>query len=388
MAGIDVAILAFAAVCAGIVVWVYFGYPLTLLVLAAVRPRPRRRAPVELPVTVVVAAHQEAGTIGGKVADVRSTDYPAELLEVIVASDGSTDGTVAEAQAAGADRVLDLPRVGKIAALEAAVEIARGEVLVFTDADATWTPASLPALMTAFADPQVGGVSCEEISRVAEGSGTESIGRGEGLYWRYEQWIKRLEDRVGSTVSASGRLYAVRRALFTGGYMAASTDDFAISTAIRRTGHRLAFEPHAVVFTDGPSRAVDELRRKVRLMNRGLRGALGLGSMLNPLHGGGYAIQVLSHKILRRLVPFFLLGLLAAGVWLTVRHQAGWILLAPQLAFYALATLGWAGRCRAWGRVKPLYVPYYFCVANLAAALAVISLARGVRFETWQPQRT
>ena len=384
---LDLALAVLAAASAGIVAWVYVGYPAALLLLGALRPRPRLREPVRVPVSVVIAAHDEGAMIAEKVADVRRTAFPAELVQVVVASDGSTDATVEEARRAGADVVLDLPRVGKITALEAAVEAATGEVLVFSDADARWLPDSLPQLMSAFADPLVGGVSCAEVSTVPEGADADAVGRGEGLYWRYEQWIKDLEDRIGSTVSASGRLYAIRRSLFVPGYARASTDDFAISTAILRAGHRLAFERRALVYVEGPDRGSGELRRKVRVMNRGLRGALGLGRLLNPLHGGGLAIQILSHKILRRLVPFFLLLLLAASAWLAARQGGAWLLLAPQLAFYGLAIAGWAGRRRAWGRAKPLYVPYYFCLANLAAALAVISIARGVRFETWRPTR-
>ena len=384
---LDLALAVLAAASAGIVAWVYVGYPAALLLLGALRPRPRLREPVRVPVSVVIAAHDEGAMIAEKVADVRRTAFPAELVQVVVASDGSTDATVEEARRAGADVVLDLPRVGKITALEAAVEAATGEVLVFSDADARWLPDSLPQLMSAFADPLVGGVSCAEVSTVPEGADADAVGQGEGLYWRYEQWIKDLEDRIGSTVSASGRLYAIRRSLFVPGYARASTDDFAISTAILRAGHRLAFERRALVYVEGPDRGSGELRRKVRVMNRGLRGALGLGRLLNPLHGGGLAIQILSHKILRRLVPFFLLLLLAASAWLTARQGEAWLLLAPQLAFYGLAIAGWAGRRRAWGRAKPLYVPYYFCLANLAAALAVISIARGVRFETWRPTR-
>ena len=384
---LDLALAVLAAASAGIVAWVYVGYPAALLLLGALRPRPRLREPVRVPVSVVIAAHDEGAMIAEKVADVRRTAFPAELVQVVVASDGSTDATVEEARRAGADVVLDLPRVGKITALEAAVEAATGEMLVFSDADARWLPDSLPQLMSAFADPLVGGVSCAEVSTVPEGADADAVGRGEGLYWRYEQWIKDLEDRIGSTVSASGRLYAIRRSLFVPGYARASTDDFAISTAILRAGHRLAFDRRALVYVEGPDRGSGELRRKVRVMNRGLRGALGLGRLLNPLHGGGLAIQILSHKILRRLVPFFLLLLLAASAWLTARQGEAWLLLAPQLAFYGLAIAGWAGRRRAWGRAKPLYVPYYFCLANLAAALAVISIARGVRFETWRPTR-
>jgi hypothetical protein len=120
-------------------------------------------------------------------------------------------------------------------------------------------------------------------------------------------------------------------------------------------------------------------------MNRGLRAAFSLGELLLPWRGGFYSVQVLSHKVLRRTLPFFLLTAVAAGIWLTVLTPVWWLVLGPQLAFYGLAAAGWAGRTRGWGRARPLWVAYYFCLVNLAAAAAVVSVVGGVRFERWDP---
>jgi cellulose synthase/poly-beta-1,6-N-acetylglucosamine synthase-like glycosyltransferase len=365
------------------VVWVYAGYPLLLAALGRIRPRPRERRPTHRAVTVLVAAHNEEDVIETKVANVRAANYPQSLIEVIVVSDGSTDGTVEGARRAGADRVLDLPRVGKITALNAGVEASGGEILVFTDADSFLRPESLGQLLANFADPAVGAVSANEVSTA--GSGAAGVVRGEGVYWRYEQWIKKLEDRIGSAVSACGRLYAIRRALFRPSTVTSGTDDFVISTQVLRGGHRLAFDEHAIVQVDSPRDAGSEFRRKVRVMNRGLRAAFSLGELLLPWRGGLYSVQVLSHKILRRLLPFFLGAALAAAVWLAALTAVGWFALGPQLVFYGLAVAGWAGRNREWGRARPLWVAYYFCMVNLAAAVAVVSVLGGVRFERWDP---
>jgi len=365
------------------VVWVYAGYPLLLAALGRLRPRPRQRRPTQRAVSVLVAAHNEEDVIEAKVANVRSTDYPQQLIEVVVVSDGSTDRTVEAARRAGAEQVLDLSRVGKITALNAAVEAARGEILVFTDADSLLLPDTLAELLANFADPVVGGVSANEVS----GAGTDATGvaRGEGMYWRYEQWIKRLEDRVGSAVSASGRLYAIRRSVFRPSTVTSGTDDFVISTQVLRADRRLAFDEHTLVLVDAPRDAGSEFRRKVRVMNRGLRAALSLQDLLLPWRGGFYSVQVLSHKVLRRLLPFFLLTGLVAAVWLATLSPVWWLALGPQLVFYGLAVLGWAGRTREWGRARPLWVAYYFCLVNLAAAIAVLSVLGGVRFEKWNP---
>jgi cellulose synthase/poly-beta-1,6-N-acetylglucosamine synthase-like glycosyltransferase len=375
--------LVLLLISAAAVVWVYAGYPLLLAALSRIRPRPRQRRATRKAISVLVAAHNEEGVIEAKVGNVRATDYPQSLIEIVVVSDGSTDGTVEAARRAGVDRVLDLPRVGKITALNAAVEAASGEILVFTDADSFLRPNTLDQLLANFADPTVGGVSANEVSGTR--SDDSGVARGEGVYWRYEQWIKRLEDKVGSAVSASGRLYAIRRSLLRASTVTAGTDDFVISTQVLKAGSRLAFDEHTLVLVDAPRDAGSELKRKVRVMNRGLRAALSLGELLLPWRGGFYSVQVLSHKVLRRILPFFLLTAVVAGVWLTALSPVWWLVLGPQLAFYGLAAAGWAGRTRGWGRARPLWVAYYFCLVNLAAAVAVVSVVGGVRFERWDP---
>ena len=220
--------------------------------------------------------------------------------------------------------------------------------------------------------------------RVVEEDG-RPVARGEGLYWRYERLLKRLEDRVGSVVSASGHLYAVRRSSFTPSAQTAGTDDFLISSAVVRQGGRLAFDEGAVVLVATPEEGGTELRRKVRVMNRGLRSAMALGGGLLPTRTGLYAFEVVFHKLLRRFVGFFLVALLASSVALAAADPTWWLLLGPQLGFYALAAAGGLLAHTRWGRLKPLWIPYFFCLANGAAALAVLSLLAGVRFERWEP---
>jgi cellulose synthase/poly-beta-1,6-N-acetylglucosamine synthase-like glycosyltransferase len=379
-----VATRAVTTTSALVVMWVYAGYPLAMAALGLVRPRPRRREHLALPVSVIIAAHNEERLVGDKITNVLHSDYPGEMVQIVVASDGSCDRTVERARRAGAHVVLDLPRRGKLDALVAAVERSSGELLVFTDVDSTFESDTLRELVANFADPSVGGVSANEISTSDSGA---SVARGEGAYWRYEQWIKRLEDRVGSAVSASGRLYAVRRELFQPPPNSAGTDDFLISSQVVVAQRRLAFDPRTRVLVAAPDEGGVELRRKIRVANRGLRAAFSLGAYLIPTRGGLYSVQVLSHKVLRRFVPFFLVGLLVSSAQGARKDSTCRTLLAPQLAFYGLAVAGWAGSGRSWGRARALSFPYYFCLANMAAALAVLSLLRGVRFERWQPAR-
>ncbi len=376
--------LLVACVSLAVVVWVYAGYPALLAALGRVRPRPRARAPVDVPLSVVVPAHNEASSIAAKVANVRAAAY-GRPVQVIVASDGSTDGTADAARAAGADVVLDLPRSGKTSTLVAAVERAHGEILVFTDADSLLEPSALVELTSAFADPAVGGVSGSEVRRVRSASG--GVARGEGLYWRYEHLLKRLEDRVGSTVSAAGGLYAIRASLFRAPQALDGADDFVLSTEVVRAGYRLVFEQDARVALELPEEGGRELARKVRVMNQGIRAALALGPLLLPRRGGLYAVQVVSHKLLRRLVPFFLLALLVASAVLARNSWAWAAALALQLCFYGLAVGGLLAERTGRAGHRLLWIPYYFCLANAAAAVAVLSVLAGVRYTQWEPER-
>jgi cellulose synthase/poly-beta-1,6-N-acetylglucosamine synthase-like glycosyltransferase len=361
---------------------VYAGYPLLLVVLAHFRSRPRRRAPLLKPITVIVPAHDEESVIEQKVRNVLGGSYPRHLVEVIVASDGSSDRTVELARRAGA-MVLDLPRSGEVAALAAAAAHAGGEILVFTDADCLFEPRSLDELVANFADPEVGGATANEVRRGTNDFG--GVSRGEGLYWRYEQWIKRLEDRVGSTVSACGSLYAVRRPLFRSPTATAGNDDVLISTEVVRRGSRLVFDERALVIVGSTKRGGDEFRRKVRIVNGGLRTWLSLGELLDPRRHGLYALQVWSRKILRRLLPFALLALFLSSAWLAAFEPWWWIVFAPQVLVALLASAGWCLRRRPAGRIRALWIPYYFGLTNVAAGVAVLSLAVGLRFERWKP---
>ena len=244
--------------------------------------------------TVIVPAHDEEAVIERKVANVLGGSCP-HLIELIVASDGSSDRTVERARRAGA-KVLDLPRIGKVAALTAAADDASGEILVFTDADCFFERDSLAELIANFADPVVGGATANEVRHEADEFG--GVSRGEGLYWRYEQWIKRLEDCVGSTVSACGSLYAIRRSLFRAPTATAGNDDVLISTEVVRRGKRLAFDERARVVVGSTQRGGHEFRRKIRIINGGLRTWLSLGELLNPRRHGLYAVEVWSRKVL------------------------------------------------------------------------------------------
>jgi cellulose synthase/poly-beta-1,6-N-acetylglucosamine synthase-like glycosyltransferase len=281
--------------------------------------------------------------------------------------------------------VVSLPRVGKVKALTEGVRRARGEVLVFTDANTMLNADALRALAQNFADPEVGGVAGATGYIVSERA--EASGRGEDLYWRYDTWLKTRETLTGSVVSAHGGLYAIRRELFDAPADPAVTDDFAISSAVVAAGRRLVFEPAALGLEHTMTKSASEFSRRVRLMTRGLRGVLHRRALLDPRRHGFYAVALFSHKVLRRLLPLLLLPLLVSSLALAPR--AGWYAACAvlQSIFYVLALTGWWMRGSRAGRHPELYVPFFYCLSNLAALAALWNVVRGRRIDRWTPQR-
>lgn len=374
-------------VLAAVVFYGYFGYPVTLAVAARLLDRRVAKGPVTPKLSVIVAAYEEAGTIRARVENALASLWPHDQLEVVVASDGSTDGTVERASEVDPARVrvLDLPRRGKAAALESGAAHASGEILVFTDANTMFRPDALAQIAFNFADPSVGGVAGRTCYEVADEA--DSSGKGEDLYWRYDTWLKGLESRTGSVVSAHGGIYAVRRELFRPVEDPAVTDDFAISTAVVDQGYRLVFEPDAVGVERTMAGGGTEFRRRIRLMTRGLRGVLLRRRLLNPLRHGFYAVALGSRKVLRRLLPLTFPPLLVLSLALASTSALFMLLATGQLLFLTLAGLGWLTRGTVIGKQKPLFIPYYFCLANLASIAALVNVLKGERIERWTPQR-
>jgi cellulose synthase/poly-beta-1,6-N-acetylglucosamine synthase-like glycosyltransferase len=365
----------------------YAGYPLLVAAAGRLLDRRVRRAPITPRLSLIVAAYNEEASIAERVENALTSDYPPDALEVIVASDGSTDGTeaVVAAYAERGVRLLSLPRRGKIHALADAVRRASGEILVFSDANIEMHPQALRALARNFADPSVGGVAANAGYRLPHGG--EGSSRGEGLYWRYDTWLKEMESRTGSVVSAHGGLYAIRRSLFQEPRETAVTDDFAISTAVVAQGARLVFDRDALAYETAIAEAGREFDRKIRLMTRAWRSVALRRELLNPFRHGFYAVVLFSHKVLRRLLPIPLLVLAVASVALAPRGGVYAAAAWGQAVFYGLAGLGWLTRRTRLAHLKPIYVPFYYCLANAAAVLALFRFLRGERIVLWQPQR-
>jgi cellulose synthase/poly-beta-1,6-N-acetylglucosamine synthase-like glycosyltransferase len=302
-------------------------YPLTLAVLERLRGR---REPAPPPadwdprVSLIVAAHDEAEVIERKLANVALLDYPRERLEVIVASDGSEDRTAELARAGGADLVLDLPRAGKIAAQNAAVERASGELLAFSDANAYWEPEALRELVAPFAASDVGYV-CGQV-RFLDADGDSE----EGAYWRYEMWVRELESGQAGVTAGNGGIYAVRRSAY--GFLAGSrSHDLNFPFQLAKAGFRSLYAPRARAEEKLVPDLGGEFRRKRRMM-RGIWDIVVTDGMLDPRgYSPLYAYEVYSHRVLRYASPKLHAWLLLANLRLIGRSRFYLLTLAAQL---------------------------------------------------------
>lgn len=355
------------ALGAGLIGWAYVGYPLWCFVRARLLPRPIKRAPVRPRVTVIIAAWREAKTIGQKLESLANQTYPQGLVDVVVACDGSDDGTQGAATDAGAKalagrvKVLDLPRGGKPTALNAGAAAAAGEVLVFTDARQPLSENAIEALVEDLADETVGAVGGELVMDGAEPA---------GAYWKYEAFIRRCEGRSGSTVGVSGALYAIRRELFAPMPPETILDDVYVPMRVRLAGRRVGFEPAARAF-DRAAHSGREFQRKVRTLSGNFQLLLLLPRVLVPLVNPSFG-DFVSHKLLRLAVPFAAIATLVTSPFLPAPY--GPILFGGQLAGYSLV----AGRAIGLLRGSRLAgLAETFVVLNAAV---VVGLARFVRY--------
>jgi cellulose synthase/poly-beta-1,6-N-acetylglucosamine synthase-like glycosyltransferase len=348
---------------AALLVYTHVGYPLLLFVASRLTSAaPPRGLPPEPPmVSLIVAAHDEEAVIARKIADARALDYPSARLEVIVCCDGCTDATAAIARNAGADAVLELPRGGKVRAQDAGVKRAAGEILAFSDANATWEPRAMRALVSAFDDPEVG-YACGQVRFVASADGDDT--NQEGLYWRYEMAVRALESRLRSITAGNGAIYATRR----DAYLVVDPimgHDLSFPFNMVKRGWRAVYVPEARAVERMVPSIEGEFARKRRMMSHAWPIVL-RGGMLSPRgYGPLYTAMLFSHRLLRYASPFLhVLALVANGALL----GEGWLYaftFAIQLGVLAAATLG--GRFRA----RPLLVARYYVLttASLAAGL-------------------
>ena len=367
----------FFVVSAGLLIYTYLGYPLLLILWGLLRPRPHDRDLDYIPmVSLIIAAWNEEQVIREKIENSLALDYPQDRLEIVVACDGCTDETAMIAREYSQVHVIEYPkRRGKTAVLNETVPRVKGEIVVFSDANAFLQPGALEQLAANFVDPEVGCV--DGVKRIThEGVGTE------GLYWLYESLLKKYESRIGSIVGADGGLFAIRRALYVPPPEDTLIDDFVLSIRVVLEGRRAIYEPKAVASEEAAPSLGGEYRRKVRMAAGAFQTMARMPSLiLNPLRGRIWW-QTCSHKVLRWLGPFWLIGAAVGAVFAT-----GWLRtwgLGLQLVFYLAALLG--GIQAVFTRIgwPPLRAVFYFCFTNCCLLVGFFRWVLGKQKATWE----
>ena len=360
---------------AGLLIYTQVGYGLVLSGLAAVTRR--RESPAtwegELPsVSVIVAAYAEEDVIAARVANLRALDYPADKVEVIVACDGSPDDTAARARQAGADKVLELARAGKIRAQDAAVGQAAGQLLAFTDANTAWQPDALSRLVAAFGDGRVG-YACGDVSFVGDGGDNQ-----EGLYWRYEMHLRRLESALRSITAGNGAIYATRAEsyLIVRPMMG---HDISFPFKMVKRGWRAVYAVDAHASEKMAPSIEGEYARKRRMASRTWPTVI-LGGMLSPRgYDPIYALMIFSHRVLRYLSPFLHVIALGSAIAL-IGH--GWVYLAAAV-LQVLVLL--AAALAPLVPLRPLLVARYYVVTTVSLATGLWDWLTGVPTAVWEP---
>jgi cellulose synthase/poly-beta-1,6-N-acetylglucosamine synthase-like glycosyltransferase len=358
----------------GLIVWTHFGYPLFAGLLARLRPRPVAKAQIEPTVVLVVAAHNEDEVIRRRLENLLALDYPSEKLEIVVASDGSSDSTdeIVLEIAAREPRVhlLACERGGKTLAQNRAVRETGSELLAFTDANTEWAPGALRRLVENFADPDVAYVSGKLQLTASDGTNRE------GLYWRYELWLRSNESKLGSITAGNGAIYAVRRSDYLED-ASITGHDFGLPFRMVQRGRRAVFEPGAVALEKESRDLEDEFGRKVRMITRALRHVY-TGSMLHrvpPI----YALELFSHRLLRYETGAVHIVLLGTSVALVGQGLVFQIALGLQLAWLVFAAFG---RLRI--RVPGAGIAYYYLLVTVATLIGNYRFLRSGTPTMWE----
>lgn len=364
------------------VFFAYFGYPLCLSALGLLRSRGVDRRPLEVPVSMIITAYNEEKRIASKLENTLGLDYPRDKLEIIVASDGSTDRTHAIVngfEASGVRLLAIERRQGKEHAQKQAVQIAHGELLVFSDVATRLDPHGLRQIIANFADPTVGCVSSED--RLL---GQDGKPAGEGMYVRYEMWLRRLESRVNSLVGLSGSFFAARREVCKD-FSSEMQSDFRTLLNSIKLGMRGICDSQAIGYYQDVSNPKRELDRKIRTVVRGLTVFFRHIELLNVFRYGLFSWQLLCHKLIRWIAPLFMVAALVSNFLLSWSSGFYLVLFGLQIFFYAVAT------AVTLGSVPPnsvaLKLPSYFLTVNLAILLAWCRYLKGERVVMWEPSK-
>ena len=372
--------LAFA-----VLFYVYFGYPMLVYFVSRWYPKRIARAAFEPNVSLIITAYNEERDLRAKLENTLLINYPGEKLEIIVASDSSTDDTddiAREYAEKGVKLYRQTKRAGKTSAQNMAVERANGEIIIFSDATTMYQPDVLQTMMPNFADQTIG---CVAGKLIYVDNSESSVGKGARSYWNYETFLKENESRACSLIGTSGCLYAVRKSAYQPMY-AEACSDFLIATLVYKQGLRTIYEPAAICTEETNKQSEREMQMRVRIISRTLTDLWRNREMLNPFHSGFYAVELLSHKVLRYSVPFFLIALLLAAGVAGLYSTLFLYFFALQVVFYFIAFVGWFLEKNGI-KLSILPLPFYFVLANFAVIIGFFKFLRGEKYTHWETLR-
>ncbi|BAV10242.1 Glycosyltransferase, catalytic subunit of cellulose synthase and poly-beta-1,6-N-acetylglucosamine synthase [Filimonas lacunae] len=375
-----------------IIFYAFIGYGIVLYIFMRIRIAIKGRrnkglseAVTEWPtVTLIVAAYNEAAYIEEKIANTLQLDYPADKIQFLFVTDGSTDETPAMIAKHSQITLMHQPaRNGKIAAVHRAMQQVTTEIVVFTDANTALNKQAIKKICRHYQDARVGAVSGEKRVQIDEVSDATA---GEGVYWKYESKLKAWDSELYSVVGAAGELFSVKTALYEPVPSDSILDDFMISLLIAQKGYRIVYEPDAYASESSSASIEEELKRKVRISAGGIQSISRLTALLNPFKFPVLSFQYISHRVLRwTVVPFLMLLVFLLNIALVAMGATGiyLLLLVLQVLFYGAALLGWILEKKQL-RMKLLFIPFYFCMMNYAVIAGIRRYYSGNQSAAWE----
>ncbi len=368
--------------------YAYAGYGIVIYILVRVKRfffsrRPLPDQSFEPEVTFVVPCYNEIDFIDSKISNCLNLDYPKNKLKLVFITDGSNDGTNVKASSYPEVTVLhENQRKGKSAAENRVMRHVDSPIVVFSDANTMLPSYAIRAIVRHYADPEVGAVSGEK--RIISADKDNASGAGEGIYWKYESFLKKMDSELYSIVGAAGELFSFRRELYTDLEEDTILDDFIESLRIAQKGYRVVYEPEAYAMETASDSVKEELKRKIRICAGGWQSMHRLTALLNPFRYGILTFQYISHRVLRwSIVPVLLLCMFPINAYLSSVNSFYQLFFYGQCLFYAMAITGWFLENRQI-KVKLLFIPYYFFIMNYAVFLGFFRYISGKQAAAWE----
>lgn len=371
------------------IIYAYAGYPLLIVFLSVFIRNKVNASPIEPYVSILISAYNEEKDIEEKLKNCFKLDYPKDKYEIIVASDGSTDSTDSivrqyESNEYAVRVVLHRVegRLGKTAAQNSAVKVCKGEIIIFSDAASMYDPGVIRSFVRNYADTDVGAVS-GKYTYIEEGA--SSAGLATKIFWNIENFIKGRQTKIKTITGCSGCIYSLRKELYTD-LPPDIISDLVEPLTILQQGYRIVFEPEATAIEEPAGDTSDEFKMRIRVIVRGMNGMLFVRDLFNPFKYPFVAFQLISHKLMRWLVPIFAIIVFISNSYLVSTHFFYTILFILQIVFYGFAIAGYFLEKKGVHKFY-FYLPLYFCTVNLASLISIFKVLRKQNIVTWQTKR-